>query len=201
VPGGKSSERPLSRRGTGRPAGPPRKRATKSGAAVRRASTAPAGTGGDAGAAGRPKWTTRAAVLAIVLVALIASYAGTMRNWIDQRQQLSQLRQENQDRIAAVADLQHEVRRWDDPAFVESQARSRFGWVMPGEVGYVVIDDTGQPATVKVKATGKAGSHQTPWWTELRRSIESADHAPGTAPGVPTPTPTPEKTIGPEDTG
>lgn len=136
-------------------------------------------------------------------MALIASYAGTLRNWIDQRQQLSQLRQENQDRTAAVADLQHQVRQWDDPAFVESQARSRFGWVMPGEVGYVVIDDTGKPATAKPKATDKAGSDQTPWWTELRRSIESADRSPGTGtgPGEPTPTPTPEKTIGPEDDG
>ena len=159
--------------------------------------------GATGAAAARPKWTTRAAVLAIVLVALIASYASTLRNWIDQRQQLSQLRQENQERTAAVADLQHQVRRWDDPAFVESQARSRFGWVMPGEVGYVVIDDTGKPATAKPKATAKVGKDQTPWWTELRRSIESADRSAGTGttPGQPSPTPTPEKTIGPEDDG
>jgi type II secretory pathway pseudopilin PulG len=139
-------------------------------------------------------------VLAIVLVALIASYAGTLRNWIDQRQQLSQLRQENQERTAAVADLQHQVRRWDDPAFVESQARSRFGWVMPGEVGYVVIDDTGNPATARPKAATKSRSDQTPWWTELRASIASADRTTGTggARGKPSPTPTPEKTIGPQ---
>jgi Septum formation initiator len=139
--------------------------------------------------------------MAIVLVALTASYAGTLRNWIDQRQQLSALRQENQQRTAEVADLQNQIKRWNDPAYVESQARSRFGWVMPGQVGYVVIDDTGRPVTAQPSGKAKAGKDETPWWTQLKGSIDQADRStsttPGTAPGKePTPTPTPEKTIG-----
>ena len=41
---------------------------------------------------------------------------------------------------ADVADLQKEQARWDDPAYVEQQARERLKFVKVGEKSYTVID-------------------------------------------------------------
>ncbi len=43
-----------------------------------------------------------------------------------------------------IAELQDIEQRWNDPAFIRNQARERFGWVMPGEVGYRVIGLDGE---------------------------------------------------------
>jgi cell division protein FtsB len=153
---------------------------------------------------GQRRWTGRAAVLVIILAALVVSYASSLRAWVDQQQQMSALRVEQADQTQRVGELQDEIDRWNDPAFVKAQARERFGYVMPGEIGYVVLDDkavatTTATSTVKVKAA-------TPWWQQLWGSVGAADTVtPGTGetgPGgataspTPKPTPTPEKTIG-----
>ena len=41
--------------------------------------------------------------------------------------------------------LEREKQRWDDPAYVEAQARERFGYLMPGETAYSVLDENGKP--------------------------------------------------------
>lgn len=43
----------------------------------------------------------------------------------------------------AIKELEDNKNRWSDRAFVEQQARERFGWVLPGEVGYRVIGSDG----------------------------------------------------------
>lgn len=50
------------------------------------------------------------------------------------QQQLAQERQREQD-------LQDQLERWEDPAYVQQQARERFNMVMPGERKYLVIGD------------------------------------------------------------
>ena len=81
-------------------------------------------------------------LLSVVLL-LIASYTTTLRAWWDQRGEIQETRAEIATRTAAIADLEIEEGRWDDPAYVEQQARERFGWVLPGEVGYRVIGSDG----------------------------------------------------------
>lgn len=62
---------------------------------------------------------------------------------LEQRQTIADL----QDRVAEqqenVDDLTDEVAQWDDPAFIEAQARDRLFYVYPGETAYVVLDDRG----------------------------------------------------------
>jgi hypothetical protein len=36
--------------------------------------------------------------------------------------------------------MEVERRRWEDPAYIRSQARDRLYYVMPGEVSYLVMD-------------------------------------------------------------
>ena len=146
-------------------------------------------------------------MLVIILAALIVSYASSLRAWVDQQQQMSALRIEQADQTQRVGELQDEIARWNDPAFVKAQARERFGYVMPGEVGFVVLDDKSVPTTTTT-APAKVSS-ATRWWQQLWGSVGAADTVtPGTgetgagatATPTPKPTPTPEKTLGPTPT-
>ena len=116
----------------------------------------------------------------IVLAALMVSYASSLRAYVEQHQQLAALRTEQQQRQQTVADLKDTIHRWRDPAYIEAQARTRFGWVMPGEVGYVVIDDNGNAVTSEASTQAKKGAG-APWWQQMWGSVGKAD---GVAPTV-----------------
>jgi hypothetical protein len=66
-----------------------------------------------------------------------------MRAWIHQRGEINAAKAEIVERQAVITQLQLEKQRWKDPAYVEIQARKRFGWLMPGETGFRVIDNDG----------------------------------------------------------
>ncbi|WP_232549597.1 FtsB family cell division protein [Propioniciclava soli] len=137
------------------------------------------------GRAVRPKgqWhvTRRALVLFAVLVVLGLSFAGSLRVYLVQSSQLAIAREQIVQREAAVDDLTARLGRWEDPAHVVAQARERLGWVMPGEVGYRVIDTDGEVLTGGVEIQGVEGgtSHglEARWWDHLAGSIAAADAA------------------------
>jgi cell division protein FtsB len=127
----------------------------------------------------RSALTGRAAILALVLAALIVSYASSLRAWSEQQARLADLRAEASDRGQRVADLEQELDRWRDPAYVEAQARQRFGWVMPGEVGYVVVDENDPaPSGASSGAAGGSIGRQPVWWRDLWGSVEQAGAPP-----------------------
>ena len=51
------------------------------------------------------------------------------------------LRNDVADQKHQVSDLQSDIARWDDPAYIEAQARDRLVYVYPGDYTYLVIDD------------------------------------------------------------
>jgi cell division protein FtsB len=76
-----------------------------------------------------------------MIVLFIVVLAPSLRVWVEQQQEIAALR-------AAVAEQQDELdrlegerARWDDPSYVETQARERLYYVKPGEFSYLVIDD------------------------------------------------------------
>ncbi len=97
------------------------------------------------GARTPPRLTHRAAVLGLVLLVLVVSYASSLRAWLDQRQQIAQTQTESATAHDDVAALEQELRRWADDVYVEQQARERLAYVMPGETGYRVITEGGEP--------------------------------------------------------
>lgn len=125
----------------------------------------------------RSPLTGRAAVLALVLAALVLSSVVPMRAYFSQRADLAELRARTAGQEQRVAELEAQKRKWKDPAYVEAQARSRLHFVMPGEVGYVVLDDSEAPVTRK-KAVVAA---EKPWFSTLWGSVEQAG-APESAP-------------------
>ena len=129
----------------------------------------------------RPRFTGRAAILVLVLAVLMVSYASSMRAFLEQKQHLADLRASIAESHGNIAELRREKKRWQDPAFVEAQARQRFGWVMPGEIGYQVIGEDGEPLSKGdslTEAEQPAGDEQPLWWQQAWGSVEAAGNPP-----------------------
>jgi cell division protein FtsB len=127
----------------------------------------------------RARFTNRAAILLVVFAILVISYASSMRAYLQQREQISALKQQIAVSKASIAESEREKRRWHDPAYVEAQARERFGWVLPGETSYQVLDRNGQPLTGDDELTDPttvAPDKPKAWWSKAYGSLEAADH-------------------------
>ncbi|HET9872344.1 MAG TPA: septum formation initiator family protein [Propionibacteriaceae bacterium] len=122
--------------------------------------------------------TTRAVALAVVLLILTISYASSLRIYFAQRQEIASTEAEISQRQAQITGLQAELTRWNDPAYIQTQARARLGWVMPGERGYRVVDADGNPvgggAVINAERT-KQEPPKEAWWSKLWGSVEAAD--------------------------
>ncbi|HEV2372059.1 MAG TPA: septum formation initiator family protein [Streptosporangiaceae bacterium] len=132
-----------------------------------------AGPGGAGPAARRPErtlFTSRTAVLAVVVCAIALSLAYPVREYIAQRRQIDQLLAQRQTILLQLRHLQTEQRRLADPAYVEQLARDRLYLCMRGDTCYVVIGSgSGHGAPV---ATAKL----QPWYERLWQSVHAADH-------------------------
>ena len=126
----------------------------------------------------RPRFTGRAAILVLVLAVLMVSYASSMRAYLEQRHHLDTLADSIATSEANIAELEREKARWEDPAYVRSQARERFGWVLPGEIGYQVIDEDGKPLGHDDSLTDAAApseeDERPEWWQAAWESMEVA---------------------------
>ncbi len=130
----------------------------------------PATPGGTA-----PRLTHRAAVLALVLLVLVISYASSLRAWLDQRQEIAGTEAEIIRTQEQVDELEREKRRWADDAYVEQQARDRLAYVLPGEIGYRVITAEGEPLGVLPEPTVELEwERDASWYDTLWRSSERA---------------------------
>jgi cell division protein FtsB len=120
----------------------------------------------------RPRFTSRAAVLAVVLCAIALSLAYPVREYIGQRRQIDQLTARRATAEAAVRRLQAEDKKLTSPAYVEQQARDRLHMCMPHQTCYVVIPGKKPPAAV-----APAPAHVTPWYEKLWGSVRAANQA------------------------
>jgi cell division protein FtsB len=143
------------------------------------AKAATAGTG--------PQLTTRAIVLLSVVLLLVASYTSELHAWWDQRQDIQSTRAEIVMRKAAIVDLQDQKARWNDPAYVKQQARARFGWVFPGEVGYRVIGSDGKVRGDVPTLDAPAVPKTAQWYDKLWGSVKESGKTPKPKKATPTP--------------
>lgn len=138
-------------------------------------------TGEQAAVRPRSRLTGRAAILVLVLAVLAVSYASSLRAFLDQRAHIKGLQEQISERQAAIEELEREKRRWDDPAYVEQQARERLGYVMPGETSYVALDEHGEPIERQAELTDPDTvdpKEPTAWWADAWGSVEAAGHPP-----------------------
>jgi cell division protein FtsB len=147
--------------GTGRPA-------------VRATTTAGAGRGHS----GRVSITGRAIALVVVLLLLTISYASSLRIYFAQEHEIAATRALIADREARIVELQAALARWDDADYVRTQARDRLGWVVPGEIGFRVVDEDGNPLGGGAEIDGPAPAPvqaEAAWWSKVWGGVAAAD--------------------------
>ncbi|HEY0949983.1 septum formation initiator family protein [Nocardioides sp.] len=128
--------------------------------------------------------TGRAAILVLVLAVLTVSYASSLRAYLQQRDQIGDLKSQIALRQANIDDLEREKRRWEDPAYVRQQARE-LNFVMPGETTYVVLDEHGDPLESDTSLTDPstvAPKAPKAWWSDAWESVRLAGNPPAPDP-------------------
>ncbi|RZU62121.1 FtsB family cell division protein [Zhihengliuella halotolerans] len=117
----------------------------------------------------------RLIALAVVLAAVTIMLLPTVGVYMDQREELQELR-------ANIAQLEEEqdgletlIARWEDPAYIRQQARERINLVMPGERKYMVV---GEPAPEESPLPENASPSEVrtdlPWVDALWDSVKRA---------------------------
>lgn len=161
--------------------GPGRTPAARRAAEARAAAAAAADRLGRIDPRANPRLTGRAAVLVLVVAVLVVSFASSLKAYLQQRDHIDALRAQIAQRSQAIDQLQTEKERWKDPAYVEKEARERFGYVMPGETAYVALDANGnriQPEA-ELSSPDSVGSHKPrAWWEDAWASVELAGDPP-----------------------
>jgi cell division protein FtsB len=121
--------------------------------------------------------TTRAAVLGLVVCALLMSAALPLREFLGQRSQIAELRQQQRAATARVKALEEQKARLEDPAYTAALARDRLHFVRPGETAYVVIAPSAPPVAPKdaQRAAAAPSGPEAPWYSQVWGSVRSAD--------------------------
>lgn len=116
----------------------------------------------------------RMIVLTVVTLVVISFLVPTVRTYLQQRAELNDLAEQIAVEEQLNRELYSELDRWDDPQFVQQQARERINLVMPGERRYHVIGDLSE-AEVETDAAEDAET-ESDWTEQLWDSVvESAD--------------------------
>jgi len=106
--------------------------------------------------------------------------APTLRHAVEQQEQLRQLNADIEAEIARNEALELELVQWQDPTFVQAQARDRLGYVMPGERTFRVVDPevvVGTQAEEEEATGGIAAQLDAPWYLSVWESVTMAGEA------------------------
>ena len=94
----------------------------------------------------RPRFTARAAILAVIVVALLFYLVVPLKAFMAQRSRLGRLDHQMELLQRQNADLERRVALLRDPSYLERYARECLGMVKPSEISFVVVPKGGAPA-------------------------------------------------------
>jgi cell division protein FtsB len=113
-------------------------------------------------------------MLALVILSVIV-LAPSLRILVEQQAQIAALTALVEERENSVGQLQEDVARWDDPAYIEALARDKLYYAYPGDLTYLVIDDGATPAgTDGLPVSDEIQSLQVDWVQALISSVYTA---------------------------
>ena len=123
-------------------------------------------------------FTTRAALLALVLCAVVLTLAYPAREYLAQHRQISDLTTQVATDKATLAGLKAAGTRANDPLYVEQQARQRLHMKMPGDQVFQLPPPppvkVGKQVAGSVRTPELPGRSTQPWYSQLYRStVES----------------------------
>jgi cell division protein FtsL len=121
-------------------------------------------------AADRAKFTSRAAVLAVVICAIALSLAYPVREYIAQRRQIDQLEAQHQMLTTELRQLAQQQGRLNDPAYIEQLATDKLHLCLRGATCYVIIGNNPGRSGGRTDAAGL-----TPWYERVWQSVQQAN--------------------------
>ena len=122
--------------------------------------------------------------VAVIIVALgLIQLVSTFHTYAINLSELNGLRNQQAQLVEHKRDLENQIRRWDDKAYVTAQARDRLGFIFPDEEAIRVLHpeavtgskDKDQAGSKGVRAPRK---NSLPWYQEMAYSFAKADQDP-----------------------
>lgn len=128
----------------------------------------------------------RLLTLAAVALAVFLVVFSPLRSWMEQQQQARSLAAQIAQVKAQNAELEAEIKRYQDPEYISRQARERLGYVKPGEITYVVVDPPGAKKPQLTSGWTDKDTNDLPWFRQIVAGLEVAGAAPApeTTPGA-----------------
>ena len=125
-------------------------------------------------------FTFRMGVVIVVVAALLFSGLNTLGVFRAIRRDIADAKQEIVTTQKRIESLEDQLKRWEDPEYVKTQARERLGWVLPGERGYRVVGPDGQPygSVAQIQKDESLPQNErigSAWFAKLWTSVEVAD--------------------------
>ncbi|MGN6609414.1 MAG: FtsB family cell division protein [Jatrophihabitans sp.] len=123
----------------------------------------------------RPVVTGRALVLGGVVVLLVVLLASPLHRYLASRGEVAAAGRQLHDDQRELSALTRQKARWNDPGYIQQQARERLQFAMPGDTVYVVVDKGAKTDIEKTAGTGTAQAAKgTTWNARLWNSIDAA---------------------------
>jgi len=110
----------------------------------------------------------------LLVVASLIVLAPSLKTFVEQRQQIAALEQSVAAAQADVDDLNAEIDRWSDPAYIEAQARDRLYYVYPGDITFLVIGDDDLPGEGGLPISDEIQTTQVDWVRALLSTVYEA---------------------------
>jgi cell division protein FtsB len=115
----------------------------------------------------------RAALLAALVCVLMLSVAVPLRNYVGQRAELAAVYEQQQILADKIAELERRRGLLADSQHIETQARERLRYVLPGQAPYLVQLPPGTIATGDTDANGTVQASAQLWYSQLWKSINN----------------------------
>lgn len=112
-----------------------------------------------------------AVVIAILAVVILFEPVSI---WFEQRAKIAELEQQVTADTEALAEIQANIERWSDPAYIEAQARQRLLYVYPGDISYLIVNDVTVDEIDRTVAPKTVGTTEINWVDALVGSYAAA---------------------------
>ena len=134
------------------------------------------------------------AILASIFVMIAVTLVPTLRSYLRQQGEIQAMQRKVAQQSRTVDALRAQRAQWDDPAYIQQQARERLKLVKVGERSYTVLDAAPaarQSNDPKVASLPASSGRNHPWYGQLWESMVIADNPPASTPGPTPPLPQP----------
>ena len=121
--------------------------------------------------------TARTLIGAVIVLLVAALLIPTLRGAVEQGQHIAAQKAQLAAATARSEQLDYELSRWDDPVFIEAQARSRLGYVHPGDKvwrpigGEILAEDVDPVTGIRVSEGVVGATAGQPWFEALLESF------------------------------